>query len=750
MFRKVITPIFLFFLFFIVRYYDVLLEYKIFGNGKDLVHLLGPVFSSISSLIRSGQTPLFLEEILGGVPFYNSAMFSFTYPLYFFNFLDYGVGERTLRIITLVTVFHLFLLFLNNVILLRVIGFRSLISVVSAFTIILCFNTACNANWIIAISGYAWIPLFFAGIIAIVKWPNSYWGVILMSLGSLGFLAKPAQTAILSIFFGAIISIVGLIKNGTLFKPIIFKFLLAGIIMFGINAVGLLQLFLDFPDLMRFTPNGAVHGNDVIPIDSYQAQVSLNQISNYILLTFRNIKVGHPYVGPLAVLSFLLSIYYIFRNIKGAFELKWEVGLFFWFTVVTILFAFGKELPTFWIHYKTPLLNKIRESTRFLMITNIGFTVLIAYIIGIVKEKWLERDGKILSLIILYVSAAVFFAQLGVFYRNYYLVLWTFCFIPIHYIIFIRRNNHTFSKWIMFIILILLGLSIMIPSGRYGKKKAKNTGYNDIHNKSSVRILNKLKEEVEDSLNHYRCVYNTDDFRDGEWSNNALYKGLRSFQGTIVVMPYNQYLELWHLDNMLEYRSLWGAKWYIYPKGTAAPGEGFTKLVENSDHIVYENKYALPRAYFPSKIIPFDGDWKSFKRKINNKKILPLAYISKEEIDVVEVSRSRKKVNSIDYFNNIITIKTEQKESSLLVLNEYYSKHWKAYVNNELSSIIRTNTNQMSVQLPAGKNELSLSYKPYPFIYFHFLQKITFVILFFLILWQLYIITRSRLHYMLK
>lgn len=727
---------------FVIRYYDMLFTYKVLGNSNDSVHLLGPVFKHVNDLVQSGQTPLFFQELVGGIPFYNSAMFSFTYPFYFFNLIEYGEGMDVLRTITLVIAFHLFVLYISNIILLRVIGFRWLTSILASFGIILCLNTAYNTPWIIAIAGYAWTPLFFAGIIHCIKKPKSFLGIVLLVVGSLGFLAKPAQTAILAIVFGAVIVIVGLIIHRKNFLSILPGFIIAGLLILGINAPGLLQVFIDFPDMMRFTTGGAVRGNAAIPLEAYKSEVAFGQVGNYILYLTKSMGVGHPFAGPIAIGSLFASLYFIFSK---KFKADWVIKTFLGITFFTIIIAFGKELPTFWIHYKAPLLNKIRESTRFLFITNIGLTVLMGYVFKQIKDHWENQTVRWIGYGILGLGIVLVFVQLGLNTRTNY---WMFAGFPIAIALyFVLNKKPDYRIWIAGITCVLIGFSSLVPNGRYGKQKQK--GFENKHNLQSIATFKQLENKVED-VDAYRCMYTDTEIRDGEWSNKGLYKGFRSMQGTVVVLPFNQYSELWHSDKFLKYRLLWGCKWHFFDAKSPQPkeNEGFKLLLSNKHHSVYTNEEALPRAYFSQKVVPFEGGALNLRKRLEKFKKLPrFSFVHPDiiaENKIILPADSNNKVQEIDYFNNTLSISTQQDNDGLLVLNEYISKHWKAKVNGESHEIIRVNTNQMGIILPAGNNEVVVEYKPYPFMYFYWMQKICFVILGLISIAYLFQLSKSR------
>jgi len=724
---------------FLCRYYDVLFSYKILGNSHDNVYLLGPVFKKINALTRSGQTPLYLEELVGGLPFYNSAMFSFTYPFFFFGLIDYGIDLDVLRTLTLIIVFHLFILYVGSIVLLRVIGFTPLISIVSAFGIILCLNTAYNTPWIIAIAGYAWIPLFFAGVIATINKSKSYLGPILLAIGSLGFLAKPAQTAILAIFFGLILTLVGLWVKRAELRSIIPKLLLAAVLIIGINLPGIVQVYIDFSEAIRFSTGGPIDGSTKLPLSVFKSQVDFSDSLNYLLYIKKRICVGHPYIGPVSVLSLFLSIYFIAKR-----KASWAIVTFLMITLATIVFVFGKELPTFWIHYNTPLLNKIRESSRFLFITNIGLTVLTAYVFSTFRNSWADTKVRFLSTAFFYLALLVGIIQSYIGLDSFYFSVATGFAILIAFLFY--KYSDSFYRWMISIVLILVGLSFLVPNGRYGKLE-KGRGWHKEVNTEALQILDQLDEKLAEN-DEFRCSFFDTKLSPVEWANKGLYEGFRSLSGSIVVLPKIQFEQMRGSQRFRNYNRLWGSKWLIYDVNhkLISREKKSEIVVKNENHIVYKDDAAFPRVYFPDRVVSFDGDFKRFRHKLESYSALPrLAFMPSTEMKNKNVSKlpnGENKVLKSSFHNNQFIIETANKSSGLLVINEYYSEHWNVKVNDASQDLLKVNMNQMGILLDVGKNHIEMDYRPKPFIYFHLAQKLTFILL--LLLMGFYLFSKFR------
>ena len=713
---------------FLARYYDVLFNFKIMGHAKDNVYLLGPTFSKVSSVIKEGEYPIFLPELLGGVQFFDSALFSITYPFYFFRLLDYGIGIESLRLITLVTVFHLFILFANTIILLISLDFNKWTSLLGAFIIILASQTARNTSWIIATAGYAWIPLFLAGCILVFSKSKSKLGVIFLAIGSLGFLAKPAQTAILAILFGFILVFVGLIINRRWIINPIKSLAVSAFFIIGINAVGILLMFFHFGEMMRYAPGGFVVGHGTISKEAYHSNVDINNISEFILTNYIDFGPGHPYIGPIACVFFLAGLFLVFRNWKQVF---WPIKCFLFFSLVTFLLSFGDDLGLLDLHYNFPLVNKIREPVRFLFITNIGVCVLVSFAIDYLINLKNTNYRYIITSIIIVLSVLIISLQYDIAFET---ELWIFISLALLFIfsLMFKYANFKLAFYTTCGALMLLN-SVSIPTGKYYANK--NIGYNNPKNLSSMNILSKLSQV--DKSNEYRTYFDDNILKDGMWSQNAMYFGIRSFCAAITPLPYEQFKAIYHSDNFHEYRSLYGAKWLISNKKTGEKHNEYKVIDENEDYLIYMNENARPRYYSTQNIQQSKLGWNGLRKYLQNKPqsiLKSKVFLNSSDFNKVKqkVRRSDKfksNVKLIKNFHNEKEIIVDQNDSSLFIINEVFSPYWKIKVNGKYSELLQVNANQIAVLLDEGESKIEINYYSSEFYYLNILQKLTYIVL---------------------
>ncbi len=720
-------PVLLLPVLFFIRYHDAIINNKIFGHSKDHIYLLGPSFFKVNKVYQAGETPIFIPELLAGIPFFDSALFSITYPFYFLQIANYEVGISSLEMISFVVLFHLFILFAGTFVLLRAINIKNWIALFAACIPIIAMNTARNTAWVIAIAGYAWIPLFFAGIIMILDKKRNLLGVCLLALSSMGFLAKPAQTTILAIFFGMVIVLYGLWKKRNDIKTHLQYFSLAGVLILAINFVGIVIMFMNFGDKMRFTPSGPVYGHQKINQEAFDAFVEFHEVPSYLIFKGIEFGPGHPYVGPFALILGLLGLGYFFYRKRA--QLHWSISVFSYFFIACFLLAFGKETPLFNIHYYTPLLDKIREPVRFLFIGNIALSVLCGVGLQFLYEKS-ESLPKWLAPSLFFIISSILTFQLHI-TNSFSIVYFIIPFAIIMIALFLVKRKSVIHS--IAILALIIANFIIIPSGRYGK--VENSGVNKIENVKSMDILDQLSHEPDAKT--YRFVANDKVLADGKWAQNGLYFGMKSFYASITPLPGQQFKEIYNSDKFYFYRSLWGAKYHIFPNDAKPSSVLYKKTnIKNERYTAYENPRAKKDFYMVNKIKKFEGSINQFKEHLEEKKdFLPSqCYLNETHFKEYfpKFKNSKKLVYDIQNIvrkNNSSEFQISNEEAGILVINEYYNEDWKISIDGTMHIPIPVNMNQMGIYLEKGVHKVQMNFEPAYFQIAYYLQKFAFLVL---------------------
>ena len=108
---------------------------------QDNTYLIHPLFSHISRSFSRGEYPYWMNTLMAGLPLYNMPQFSVTYPLYFFRSGLYADPLSALTQIHYLTLFHIFVLYLNTYFLLRVLRLAPLAALLGASLLAFSPNT---------------------------------------------------------------------------------------------------------------------------------------------------------------------------------------------------------------------------------------------------------------------------------------------------------------------------------------------------------------------------------------------------------------------------------------------------------------------------------------------------------------------------------------------------------------------------------------------------------------------------------
>ena len=729
--KKNIGLVLLFVLIFLIRYNDGLFSYKIVNNAKDGVYLLGPTFHKIAATIKLGEIPLRIPEMMCGMPYYNNALFSATYPFYFFGTVEYGVGIELLRTMMLITLLHLCILFLNTTLLLRMSGVEWLYSILGASGVIIAANTLHNVTWIITACGYSWLPLFFAGIIYIFRKPESWLGAIVLGLSAVGFLAKPAQTAILTLFFGAIIFFAGAIWHRKQWKQLLPKLIVAGLLVGGVAAVALLQIYMDFGEMMRYTSGGRVVGNVPLPDAAYRADYPLSLASEFFVYKTRLLGPGHFYVGPIFI--FFATAGIVLTTLKGKHK-NWLFFILFSILIYCLISSFGKNLGFFYINQKIPLINKIRQSVRFMFVGNISITYFAALGFRELFANWdtEKRNKYILAGGVLFIGLILLYQMQVMRYKvpvYAYLLPFLVATIPVF------LKNKWFS--LALIIMLISANGLIMPEAVYSK--AEGRGFTEPPNLASMNILQKISEQP--NYQDYRLVsYDNKFLTKHQWGQNALYYDIKTFYSGITPVPNQQHLEVMKGgDNYPNLRRIQGAKWFVYPN-KRKPAEGLDLLYKNKIYSVYENKNAIDKYYTVDKLKKADENWEITRDEIEklDEKATSFAFV--EQSDIRELRRHLKesknakkgqtKIEETHYSTNKIALEVKTKANKILLINEYFDDNWNLTIDGQSAEMYKANINQIAIPIEKGNHNIELKYRPTFYLFLYYAQKIAFVVIF--------------------
>ena len=154
------------------------------------------------------------------------------------------------------------------------------------------------------------------------------------------------------------------------------------------------------------------------------------------------------------------------------------------------------------------------------------------------------------------------------------------------------------------------------------------------------------------------------------------------------------------------------------------------QLVFQGQQLVYENKNALPRAFFVNDVKILNSKDKIFKYFKSNKFNPAKTAILEEEPEFAIQASEKNKVNVESTGIHHIKLKASVAAPALMVLSEiYYPAGWNAYVDGVKTKIHKTNYILRSIFLQPGEHNIEFKFEPSSFKLGLLISLITFLLL---------------------
>jgi len=727
---------------FALRYAPFLTSHLLFGPFLDNVYIYGPIFSEVSRLALSGTVPYYLPDIGAGFPVFESPHFSTLYPFYFFGLLNYGGPLASLYTLTNLTLFHLLVFYINLYVLLRCSTIPPWAAYVGASVGMLARNTEVYASWITIAASYAWLPLVLAGGVLLLRFPGKSSGIILFSVAAgLLALASASQSVI-----HAALSCLLLFATGAMWMCLHRRFaevcrlgwslLLCGGIAFGLAGAAVLPMYIATSGMIRHVgADVAVIGHAQIPWKSFNlTQLGLSQLSGTLIRPSSIHIVGSPYIGPLGAAGVLLTAIY-FRQLQPFLRM-----LLLSFAVIGsygLLSGLGTNLGMAYLNFHLPLINRIREAGRHLVLFVIGVSFLsgLGYFLLGQRFKQYKQRGNI-SLVIAPAVLAVAFAGI---------IVWE-----------LLQNAQGGSRtgfWMLALgpIMFLIGRAWKLP-GYKGVVSAaafvstaalvipvrgipvSQSGFNKPINLLSHRVLQSVAPRIDRG---YRVDFRDSTFSNRFWAMNASYYGIKSFYNQITPQPYDQF-RFSNLTNIPHLCEMMGARYILCGSDNLPLDQNAKQISETDGYRLYENPNPMGRLTLVHQIAGLVNDETEFVNVISK----GFDYFSAAYVTPVEFETVKRSLGSYPRLaqpkDRIVKIADQPNRSdstvlsaspSLLVLNEWFTPAWKVRVNGKKQPVLRINQWQTGVLLPAGENRVEFDYSPTLFRLLMALNRITIVLL---------------------
>ena len=119
---------------------------------------------------------------------------------------------------------------------------------------------------------------------------------------------------------------------------------------------------------------------------------------------------------------------------------------------------------------------------------------------------------------------------------------------------------------------------------------------------------------------------------------------------------------------------------------------------------VYENQLALPRAFFVSDTLLVNSKQESIDALFNLNNSLGKTAVVENSGNFSKNNWSIGEVSTVNYSNDSVILKTDNKGNGFLVLTDSYYPTWHAKIDGKETQIFLTDYNFRGIVIPEGKH----------------------------------------------
>jgi len=172
-----------------------------------------------------------------------------------------------------------------------------------------------------------------------------------------------------------------------------------------------------------------------------------------------------------------------------------------------------------------------------------------------------------------------------------------------------------------------------------------------------------------------------------------------------------------HKDSFLAntpYYSLLGVKYLILPPGGEIGASNLNRVYEGPDAWVYENPFALPRAFVVHEIRPASSNKEALEElsRIDFTREAVVEGTAPSDIGQGQGQGQGSRAEVVRSGANYVEVKAVLGASGLLVLSDTYHHGWRAFERGKQIEVHRVNATMRGVFLPAGERLVTFTYSP--------------------------------------
>ena len=718
-----------------------------FALWMDNEFFIGTVLSSMSATLSNGSWPLRMDTIMGGVPLYNFAQLSAFYPFYLPVLPIYSSPLDVVHSMHWITLLHILILEINMYIFLRVISASRLAAIVGAALVAFSANSFGYAGWVNIVAPYSWLPLYLAGLIGILKCPRStaYSAMALAGIVLLA-LASPAQPLIHAVF----VTIVFVFAHGCdqfrdgKIRQVFYalgRVLAVGVLALLLVAPALLPAALEFKNMIRWIgPFPAVIGNARIPFAAFQIdQLPIADLCG-IFFKFKSAAVGSQFVGVLVIA--LASVALVSR------PRSWLIAALTFIAIYSLISSTGSNLGLAYLNYMIPLLNKIREPSRFLVLFQFALGTLAALGIDELRKTLSGIEDPVKTkrqLIALAITAVISVIVLLVMQDKIVSDVTPFGSVVILVVLISMtwiaiRSNLRGRNTMIAVVWSGAALTMLAIEVPWSPPLITNSRY---LTSGSLALDTAIERIVElDPHHEYRVIFDgTIDKQQAAML--ASYQGVRTFNSYFNPAPHRQFLELYyHGPRADNYFRILGAKYLICSECKAESLHGYSLLEQIAGYEIYVTNDVLPHSYIVQRLNGEFLNLADFVTQAASVDLTKKLLFVEPNVDVgfkgtggqgVDDCISREDSRTLNHSRFVVQCKSP----GVLVMNEFFDDSWAVKVDGVTMQILKVNGNQMGVAFTPGSHVIEFRYLPTIFL-------VSLGLMFFGVILVLYLVIQRR------
>ncbi|HKP88130.1 MAG TPA: YfhO family protein, partial [Blastocatellia bacterium] len=159
---------------------------------------------------------------------------------------------------------------------------------------------------------------------------------------------------------------------------------------------------------------------------------------------------------------------------------------------------------------------------------------------------------------------------------------------------------------------------------------------------------------------------------------------------------------------------------YVMTHAAAPPLDGYELITSAEGVSLYENKNAMPRAFFVDRAIAVRDTEAALETLADPATDTTNAVVIETGAAVVEDDSAGRRTSPrqaaiIEDRRNRVLIETQNETSGLLVLSDNYYPGWRASVDGSPAEIFKANVTMRAVRVPAGRHVVSFVFMPVTF-----------------------------------